>query len=68
MRAAGRLPPGTDPRGLSLAMFAALHGGLLLTQTMQSAEPLVAALDGALAALHAAAAGPAGEACATETS
>jgi AcrR family transcriptional regulator len=68
MRAAGRLRPETDPRALSLAMFAALQGGLLLTQTMQSAEPLAAALDGALAALHAAAAEPAGQAPATETS
>jgi AcrR family transcriptional regulator len=68
MRATGRLRPETDPRALSLAMFAALQGGLLLTQTMQSAEPLAAALDGALAALHAAAAEPAGEAPATETS
>jgi len=68
MRAAGLLQPGTDPRALSLAMFAALQGGLLLTQTMQSAEPLTAALDGALAALQAAAAAPAGEASAAETS
>jgi AcrR family transcriptional regulator len=59
MRAAGRLRPDTDPRALALAMFAAVQGGLLLTQTMQSAEPLAAALDGALAALRAAAAGPA---------
>jgi hypothetical protein len=36
---------------LALSTFAALHGGLLLTQTMQSPKPL----EGALAALHAAA-------------
>jgi hypothetical protein len=30
-----------------------LHGGLLLTQTMQSIEPLEAALEGAMTALHA---------------
>jgi hypothetical protein len=35
-------------------IFSAVQGGLLLTQSMQSIEPLVAALDGAIAALHAA--------------
>ena len=48
----GRTP---IPRALALSTFAALHGGLLLTQTMQSTEPLEAALDGALAALRGAA-------------
>jgi hypothetical protein len=38
---------------LSLSVFAALQGGLLLTQTMQSGEPLAAALDGALEGLRA---------------
>ena len=33
--------------------FAALHGGLLLTQTRQSIRPLEAALDGALTNLRA---------------
>jgi AcrR family transcriptional regulator len=56
MRAAGLLRGDADPRVLALATFAALHGGLLLTQTMQSGEPLAAALDGALTALRAAAA------------
>jgi AcrR family transcriptional regulator len=56
MRAAGLLRGNADPRALALAIFAALQGGLLLTQTMQSAEPLAAALDGALMALRAAAA------------
>jgi AcrR family transcriptional regulator len=50
MRAAGILRDDADPEALSLAVFAALHGGLLLTQTMESLEPLRAALDGALAA------------------
>ena len=36
-----------------LAVFAALHGGLLLMHTMHSTAPLEAALDGALAALRA---------------
>ena len=52
MRAAGALREDTDPEQLALAIFAALHGGLLLTQTMHSIEPLRAALDGGLAALQ----------------
>ena len=55
MRAAGRIGADADTRALALSTFAALHGGLLLTQMMQSAEPLEAALDGALAALRGAA-------------
>jgi AcrR family transcriptional regulator len=49
-----------DPNALALSIFAALHGGLMLTQMMESIEPLEAALDGGLAALHAAAAEPPG--------
>jgi AcrR family transcriptional regulator len=56
MRSAGLLRPDADPEKHALSVFAALQGGLLLTQTMQSLEPLDAALDGALAALHAVAA------------
>jgi AcrR family transcriptional regulator len=52
MSVAGALRDDTDPEQLALAIFAALHGGLLLTQTMHSIEPLRAALDGALAALR----------------
>ncbi len=52
MRAAGTLRSDVDPEHLALAIFAALQGGLLLTQTMHSLEPLRAALDGALAALR----------------
>jgi AcrR family transcriptional regulator len=52
MRADGTLRRDSDPEQLSLAIFAALQGGLLLTQTMHSLEPLRAALDGALAALR----------------
>jgi AcrR family transcriptional regulator len=55
--ASGELPAGADPRALSLAVFAALQGGLLLVHTTESIEPLEAALDGALAILRAAAAG-----------
>jgi AcrR family transcriptional regulator len=56
MRAAGLLRADIDPGTLALSIFAALHGGLLLTQMMESIEPLEAALDGALATLRAAAA------------
>jgi AcrR family transcriptional regulator len=56
MRAAGLLRADADPEALALSTFASLQGGLLLTQTMESAEPLEAALDGALTALRAAAA------------
>ena len=51
MRSAGILRLDADPEKLALSTFAAL-----LTQTMQSLEPLDAALDGALAALRAASA------------
>jgi hypothetical protein len=46
MRAAGLLRADAVPETLALSIFAALHGGLLLTQTMQSVEPLEAALEG----------------------
>jgi AcrR family transcriptional regulator len=52
MLASGLLRSDADPRALALATFAALHGGLLLMQMMQSIEPLQAALDGALATLR----------------
>jgi AcrR family transcriptional regulator len=54
LRDAGELSPDADPRALSLAIFASLQGGLLLTATAESIEPLEAALDGALAMLRAA--------------
>jgi AcrR family transcriptional regulator len=56
MRAASLLRPDADPRTLSLAILAALQGGLLLAHASQSGEPLEAALEGALAALRSAAA------------
>ncbi len=46
--------PGADPWALALSTFGALHGGLMLIQTMQSIEPLEAALTGALTVLRAA--------------
>jgi AcrR family transcriptional regulator len=54
LRDASELSPDADPRALSLAVFASLQGGLLLTATAESIEPLEAALDGALAMLRAA--------------
>jgi AcrR family transcriptional regulator len=56
MREAGTLKAFVSPDSLSLATFASLHGGLVLTQTMQSIRPLEAALEGALELLHTAAA------------
>jgi AcrR family transcriptional regulator len=53
MSKAGQLRADVDPRELALAVFAALHGGLALSAMMESIEPLRAALDGALATLHA---------------
>jgi AcrR family transcriptional regulator len=52
MRAAGRLRVDADPEKLALAILASLQGGLLLTQTTQSARPLEAALDVVLTALR----------------
>jgi AcrR family transcriptional regulator len=57
MRSAGILRPDAEPEQLALSTFAALQGGLLLTQTMQSLRPLEAALEGALTTLHAASTG-----------
>jgi AcrR family transcriptional regulator len=53
MTQTGRLRADTNPRALSLAVFAALQGGLTLTAMTQSIEPLQAALDGALATVRA---------------
>jgi AcrR family transcriptional regulator len=53
MQARDLLRDDADPATLGLAVFASLHGGLLLTQTMRSIEPLEAALDGSLVTLRA---------------
>ena len=53
MRAAGHLRPDADPESLSLAVFATVQGGLLLTQSMHALDPLEAALTGALTILRA---------------
>jgi len=54
LREAGEISADADPRALSTAVFASLQGGLLLTASAASIEPLEAALDGALAMLRAA--------------
>jgi AcrR family transcriptional regulator len=51
MRDNGLLRADADPERLAMSTFASLQGGLLLTQTKCSIEPLEAALDGALAAI-----------------
>ena len=53
MRSSCILRPEIDPEKLAWSIFAALQGGLLLTQAVQSLEPLEAALEGALIALRA---------------
>lgn len=58
MRDQGLLRNDADPHTLALSIFSALHGGLLLTQMMETIEPLEAALDGALNALRATATAP----------
>lgn len=52
LRARGLISADADAEQVSLAIFAALHGGLPLTRSMHSLEPLEAALDGALAYLR----------------
>jgi AcrR family transcriptional regulator len=49
----GLLRADANPRELSVAIFAALQGGLALIATAQSIEPLRTALDGALTVLRA---------------
>lgn len=51
----GLLSPGTETGPLATAVLAAVQGGLLLTQLRHRTDPLEAALDGALAMLHASA-------------
>jgi AcrR family transcriptional regulator len=55
MRLAGLLRTDADPERLAWSTFASLQGGLLLARTIQSIEPLKAALDRALMALRASA-------------
>jgi hypothetical protein len=55
----GLLDRDADPYALSMGVFGALHGGLSLMVTLESVDPLRAALDTCLATLHAAAQGSA---------
>lgn len=52
MRDSGLLRPESDPDQLALAVFASLQGGLLVMQSKDDINPLVAALDGALVMLR----------------
>lgn len=52
MHAQGLLRPESDPERLAMSAFASLQGGLSMMQAKDSIDPLAAALDGALAALH----------------
>jgi len=51
MQRSGQLRPDADPQVLSLAVLAALQGGLLVGQAQRDVRPLEAALDTALAYL-----------------
>ncbi|HEY2225150.1 TetR/AcrR family transcriptional regulator [Actinomycetospora sp.] len=53
MRERGDLRADTDTDGLALALLAALQGGLLLTQTRRSTEPLRTGLDAMIAHIRA---------------
>ncbi|SDU79872.1 DNA-binding transcriptional regulator, AcrR family [Microlunatus sagamiharensis] len=52
MRERGLLRADADPARLALAVLASLQGGLVLTQTRHSPEPLEVALDGAIALIR----------------
>jgi AcrR family transcriptional regulator len=53
LRETGEVSADADPHSLSTAVFASLQGGLLLTASAESIEPLEDALDGTLAMLRA---------------
>lgn len=48
MRERGELTPSADPHALALALLTAVQGGLLLSKTTQSNQPLEIALDMAI--------------------
>ena len=58
MRDRGELRADADTDALALALLAALQGGLVLTQTRRSTEPLRTALDAMLTHIRASAARP----------
>ena len=53
MHDAGLVDPSADPMKVATVILAAIQGGLVLSQPERSAWPLEAALDSALAPLHA---------------
>jgi AcrR family transcriptional regulator len=59
MKANGDLTPDADPGALAYTLLTSLQGGMLLTQTLRTIEPLEAAFDTALARVASFAASPA---------
>jgi TetR/AcrR family transcriptional regulator, transcriptional repressor for nem operon len=59
MKTSGELRSDADPRDLAYALLATMQGGMLLTQTLRTIEPLEAAFDTALARVASYAADPA---------
>jgi hypothetical protein len=58
MRERGLLDDGADPEAFATELLAAIEGGLLLSQTVGTLQPLEVALDGAVAHLRTHAVGP----------
>jgi TetR/AcrR family transcriptional regulator, transcriptional repressor for nem operon len=52
MRDRGDLRPDADPDALALATLSAMQGGVLLSQTLRSAEPLTASVQAAVARIE----------------
>jgi len=62
MKTSGELTSAADPRTLAYTLLTSMQGGMLLTQTLRSTEPLEAAFDTALARVASCATDPAGAA------
>jgi TetR/AcrR family transcriptional repressor of nem operon len=48
MRERGQIRIGADPKAMAVAVLAAIQGGILLSKTARSSQPLELALDMAL--------------------
>lgn len=48
MRERGQIKPGANPKAISVAVLAAIQGGILLSKTARNSQPLELALDMAL--------------------
>jgi TetR/AcrR family transcriptional repressor of nem operon len=59
MKANGELTSDADPRSLAYTLLTSMQGGMLLTQTLRTTEPLEAAFNTALARVASFAADPA---------